>query len=252
MHTKQSLINDIKNAGIINNKTLMIHSSMKSIGEVEGGAETVLDSFIEYMKEGLLLFPTHSWSKENLKNNTYDYKKEPSCVGILPNLFLKRDGAYRSMHPTHSVTAMGEGAIEYIKKDDYVYTPCKRYGCFGSLYDVDAQILFLGAPLTTNTFIHSIEEWLEIPNRLSEKPRVIIILEKDGSKREIDFYEHSHLLGDVSKNYDKIESALLYNGYAHTAKIGDAFCYVVKARPMADMVISFLKKDPDLFSNKRE
>lgn len=62
VHTKASLIKDIKEAGIIKNKTLLIHSSMKSIGEVEGGADTVLDAFITYMKEGLLLFPTHSLS----------------------------------------------------------------------------------------------------------------------------------------------------------------------------------------------
>ena len=56
MHTKNSLIADIKKAGINSTGTLLIHSSMKAIGEVEGGADTVLDAFILYMKDGLLLF----------------------------------------------------------------------------------------------------------------------------------------------------------------------------------------------------
>ena len=34
--------------------------SMKSIGEVEGRADTVLDALIEYFKDGLLLLPTHN------------------------------------------------------------------------------------------------------------------------------------------------------------------------------------------------
>ena len=42
------------------NGTIIVHSSMKSIGEVEGGADTVLDAFSEYMKDGLLVFPTHT------------------------------------------------------------------------------------------------------------------------------------------------------------------------------------------------
>ena len=92
MHTKNTLIKDIEHAGIKPNGTLIIHSSMKSLGQVEGGAETVLDVFIEYMKEGLLLFPTHSWSEKNLKDGIYNPKTEPSNVGILPNLFMKRDG----------------------------------------------------------------------------------------------------------------------------------------------------------------
>ncbi|HBC99675.1 MAG TPA: AAC(3) family N-acetyltransferase, partial [Lachnoclostridium sp.] len=84
MHTKNSIIKDIEQTGIRKNGTLLIHSSMKAIGVVEGGGDSVLDAFIEYMKDGLLLFPTHSWSDKNLKDGIYDPKTEPACVGILP------------------------------------------------------------------------------------------------------------------------------------------------------------------------
>jgi len=47
VHTKESLIKDIEKSGVKKNNTLLIHSSMKAIGEVEGGADTVLDSFIK-------------------------------------------------------------------------------------------------------------------------------------------------------------------------------------------------------------
>ena len=145
MHTKESLIKDIEQTGIRKTGTLLIHSSMKTVGEVEGGGDTVLDVFIEYMKEGLLLFPTHSWSSENLKDGIYDPKTEPSCVGILPNLFMKRADTIRSMHPTYSVTVMGSKVKAYVQRDRYVMrngdvqTPYPRKGCFAGLYDEEKQ-----------------------------------------------------------------------------------------------------------------
>lgn len=60
MYNKQDLLKHLKELGINGNGTLLVHSSMKSIGQVEGGADTVLDALSEYMKNGLLVFPTHT------------------------------------------------------------------------------------------------------------------------------------------------------------------------------------------------
>ncbi len=51
MHTKNSLIKDIEQTGIRKNGTLLIHSSMKAVGAVEGGGDTVLDAFIDYIMD---------------------------------------------------------------------------------------------------------------------------------------------------------------------------------------------------------
>ena len=40
--------------------TIMMHSSMKAIGDVEGGADTVLDALSEYLAEGLLVLDRKS------------------------------------------------------------------------------------------------------------------------------------------------------------------------------------------------
>ena len=50
VYTKNDLIGQIEALGIRSNDTVCIHSSMKAIGEVEGGADTVLDAFIHYLK----------------------------------------------------------------------------------------------------------------------------------------------------------------------------------------------------------
>jgi aminoglycoside 3-N-acetyltransferase len=104
---KTDLIHHLADMGIKQNDTLLIHSSMKSIGEVENGADEVLDACIEYMEGGLLVFPTHTWAQMNETYNVFNPLTEPSCIGILTNLFLKRPGVVRSWHPTHSVAVLG-------------------------------------------------------------------------------------------------------------------------------------------------
>ncbi|NMB43557.1 MAG: AAC(3) family N-acetyltransferase [Clostridiales bacterium] len=249
MHTKGSLIKDMEKAGINKKGTILVHSSMKAIGHVEGGADTVLDAFIDYMKDGLLLFPTHTWSKENMLDGIYNPKTEPACVGLLPNLFMKREGAIRSMHPTHSVTAMGNRAREYVARDNDVNTPCPEHGCFGGLYDEDAQILLLGVSFIRNTYIHVIEEKFDIPNRIAAKPRRLKLVQEDGSFKKVDHYYHYSTLGSVSLNYDKLRSPLMDMGIVKEVKIGDATSYLMKVRPMADWVSKLLEEDPDLFSD---
>ena len=60
-YTKADLKHDLAAMGLTGNETILIHSSMKSIGPVEGGADTVLDAWMEFFAEGLLLLPTHTW-----------------------------------------------------------------------------------------------------------------------------------------------------------------------------------------------
>lgn len=90
-YTKADLKHDLAAMGLTGNETILIHSSMKSIGTVEGGADTVLDALMEFFAEGLLLLPTHTWRFINEENRMFDVCRSPCCVGILPELFRQRD-----------------------------------------------------------------------------------------------------------------------------------------------------------------
>lgn len=247
MYSKCELIKGFEGIGILPEDTLLVHSSMKSIGEVENGADTVLDAFIEYMKPGLLIFPTHTWDRINNDNPLFDPLKEPSCVGILTNLFMKRPGVIRSWHPTHSVAAIGKGAKEYVSGEEDSHSPCPRKGCYGKLYDRKAKILFLGCSLKKNTYLHGVEEWNNIPNRLSEGEHVLKILTPGGCIIDCPQHRHQAPVNDISVNYDKMESLFLHKNIARRGRIGNANSVLCDAAGMADMVSTFLKLNPDLF-----
>ena len=89
MYTKEQLKKQVENMGLTGEETILIHSSMKSIGEVEGGADTVLDAWIEYFGHGLLLLPTHTWKNINADYQYIILKKHHHVLDCLLICFLK-------------------------------------------------------------------------------------------------------------------------------------------------------------------
>ena len=77
MYTKSDLMTGLAALNIDPRGTLLVHSSMKAIGPVEGGADTVLDALSAYMKDGLLVLPTHTWRSVAGEHNVFDVLHEP-------------------------------------------------------------------------------------------------------------------------------------------------------------------------------
>jgi aminoglycoside 3-N-acetyltransferase len=245
MYTKQDLLDHLKDLGIDGNGTLLVHSSMKSIGQVEGGAETVLDSLSEYMKNGLLVFPTHTWSYINADNPRFHVNESPSCVGLLTELFWKLPGVVRSWHPTHSVAAMGKRAREFVGGNEKFDTPCARESSWGKLLDQKATILLIGVGLTRCTYIHGVEEWVDIPGRLTDHHEQLYTVLPD--KTEILVPQRRHI-GHTSEKYERVEEIFLTNQVMYKGHFGDANVRVCDTEKMTDLLYHILKEDPEMFS----
>ncbi len=241
--TKASLLQDLKNLNIDPSGTLLVHSSMKSIGQVEGGPDAVLDAISEYMRDGLLVLPTHTWAymKENVD---FHVAETPSCVGVLTELFRKRPGVVRSLHPTHSVAALGRDAAEFVSGDERYDTPCARSSAWGKLLDLRAEILLIGVDLTKNTFIHGIEEWLNIPGRLSEQPTQLYAIKPDGTRISAPVRAHTAPVWD---HYSKVDDILTDKGAMRKGRFGQADARVCDTARMTELLSAMLRIEPDLF-----
>ena len=247
MHTQQSLLDQLHQLGIDGRSTLLVHSSMKSMGEVEGGADTVLDAFTDYMKDGLLVLPTHTWSTINASNPMFHVESSPCCVGILPELFRKRPGVVRSWHPTHSVAAVGQDAVEFTKDDHLYDTPCARGSAWGKLLDRKATILLVGVDLKRNTFIHGVEEWVDIPGRLTDEHEQLYTVLPDGTEISVPSRRHCGL--SWSEHFWKVDEVLQRKGAMRLGKLGDAVVRVCDAAMVEEMIREMLRANPDLFSD---
>lgn len=246
-YTKQDLMEGLSDLGINPKGTLLIHASMKSLGEVKGGADAVLDALCEYMKEGLLVLPTHTWAYINAENPKFDVVESKVCIGILPELFRKREGVIRSWHPTHSVAALGQSAVEFVKDNEKWDTPCARQSPWGKLLDVDAQIMLLGVDLRRNTFIHGVEEWMDIPGRLTDEPEMLTVVTPEGA--EISVPSRRHYGDHWSEYFGKIDDYLQEKHVMTIGRLGDATVRICQAEPMTEVINELLRINPMLFSS---
>lgn len=247
MHTLESLVKQLEQLGIDSQGTLLVHSSLKSMGPVEGGADTVLDAYTAYMKDGLLVLPTHTWSYIKADNPRFYVDQSPSCIGILPELFRNRPGVVRSWHPTHSVAALGQDAVEFTKDDHLFDTPCARGSAWGKLLDRKATILLVGVDLRRNTFIHGVEEWADIPGRLTDAHEMLYTMLPDGTEIPVPSRRHWGL--SWSEHFWKVDEVLERGGAMRKGQLGDAVVRVCDAAAVAEVITEMLADNPELFSD---
>ncbi len=244
MYTKQDLKAQLQAMGLAHGDAVMLHSSMKAIGEVEGGADTVVDVFMEYFSDGLFMTPAHTWAQMSETHSCFDPETEPACVGIIPNLFLKRSGVVRSLHPTHSIAAAGPLAAEYVRGEENCTTPCTPGGCWDRLRHIHAKILLAGVTHIRNTFIHSIEEVLDVPERFTPEPVSFQIKMPGGSLKQVWMYRHYNPhTAHISESFDKLSEAFYATGAAGKVSFGDAECILCDAEQLFDITSRVLSHE---------
>ena len=242
MYSKKDLITSLKALNIDPNGTLMVHLSGRAIGEVEGRGETVLDVLMEYMASGLLVLASHTWSNVGLNNPVMDVLYTPSCVGKLTEIFRKRPGVYRSLHPTHSLSAYGRKAEDFISGEERIGTPCGKGGVYYKLWEQNAQILLIGVNFTRNTYIHGVEEWDGAEGSISTEKTDFYVINPEGKRIYTPQNRHSAPLG--SEPFSKLEPQALQQGVLTLGSFGDATARIMRAAPLREMVAELLKADP--------
>ncbi len=250
IYSKQMVKEDLKKAGIASTDILMVHSAFSKVKNIEGGAETLLAAFKEVLTDGIFILPSHTWASVNYDNAIMDKSESNSCVGYLTNVAIKDSDFIRSNHPTHSVVAFGKKACDYINNDNEAKTPVSPNGSFGKL-KYGGKILFLGAPLSKNTFVHSVEEEMNVPDRFTD--HIYTFYTKDDDKT-YEFHmprhystKHPH----ISENYEKLLPIMLRKGIAKEVKIMDVKAILVDAKECRDLVKTILEQDIHAFDDSR-
>lgn len=155
MIEKTHLLSDLARLGIKRGQRLIVHSSLKSVGPLQGGADTLLEALMETVgPEGALAMPVFTYG---LVGSEYDTPFHPvrsvSRTGALTELFRKRPEVRRSLQPTHSVAVWGRGAETYIQ--GHLQTSALGQNSpFHKLAQKEAQVLLIGVGFTSLSLLH--------------------------------------------------------------------------------------------------
>ena len=245
----QIIKEDLKALGLKRGDAVLIHSSFKSMGAVEGGIETFVNALLSVIGDrGTLISPTLTFSFVTMEERVFDYLNTPSCVGAISEFIRHMDGAKRSIHPTHSCAAIGFKRDWYVNGHEHDRTPIGKNSPIYKLHEDGGKVLMLGCGINCNTSMHGVEEYLPTSYVLPENPApyTIILPEKT---YDIDFYRH-HIKQHgyqtcFGRLYDIIDRKYMPKGIVHGAE-----SYLIDSPEMWRVGIEVLEKDEFYFVEK--
>lgn len=246
MITREGLYRQFEEMGLPRDVLVAVHASLRAVGEVEGRGEALLDALISWVTRdsspggGLLCLPTHTWARLGGDDPvTLDMNSDYTCVGTLPTLALRRPDVVRSVHPTHSMAVFGdpEKARAYTAAEVMTETSTSPTGCWGRLRTSGGFVLLVGVGHNRNTYLHSVEELLGVPNRLSKNFVRLGIRLKSGDviERPIRCH-HTEGIPEVSSKYPKYEPAFRAHGCIRDGFVGDAPAQLCDCKKMAEVM----------------
>lgn len=240
MLTRHDVFTLLESFGIRRDDAVTIHSSLREVGPIEGGADGLIDALKEYLCDGLLLIPTHTWAVVNAANPHFDVRSTVPNIGTLSRVAAFRQDGVRSLHPTHSMAAFGKNAREYIQGEEKSSTPAPVGGALSRLYELGGKVLLVGVGHERNTYLHAVDERINRPNRLAQTGFPVEITDWDGHVlRNEDFHPHrtEGINVGLSEYYRNYKHALDVTGAVQYGWLGNALTYCCDCRKMTDTVM---------------
>ncbi len=244
----EAISSDLIDLGIEKGDSVVLHSSFKSLGNVNGGIDTFIKAILSVLGDsGTLIVPTLSYSYVSVQNPVFDYLKTPSCVGAVSEFVRLMDGSVRSIHPTHSVAAFGRLADYYTEGHEKDRTPCGENSPFRKNIESGGKILMLGCNIAHNTTFHALEEMVGVGYALTSPPLTHTLILPDRTY-SADYRRHSIVQNGYGQRYDRIKDVDdngMRKGFVHGAE-----CHLFSADVMAKRAISIMKENEKFFVEK--
>jgi aminoglycoside N3'-acetyltransferase len=156
MLTLTDLADSLRALGVRAGDTVLVHSSYKALGPVQGGPRTVIDALLQVVGGGgTVLLPTfnfNAWSQ----GHYFDLLETPSEMGIIGEMARTLPGFRRTPHPIYSFAVAGARQDEFLACDDP-----EAFGdrsVFARMVEHDAFMLSIGLDFnSTFSLFHYVE-----------------------------------------------------------------------------------------------
>ena len=253
---KQDLLAAFRELGMQPGMTVMVHTSLSSMGYVCGGAPTVIEALLETVRsEGTIMMPTQSWKNldpevgvhpevseddwQTIRDNwpAYDKRTTPTqTMGTGAELFRQWPGSLRSDHPARSVTANGKYAA-YLTEHHDLSNIFGDGSPIGRLYELDGYVLLIGVGYDKNTSLHLADARANYPSKhLSTEHSAVM----ENGLRVWKAYDTLYVDGE---DFIQIGEVFESNHSVSKIELGNAILRLMRQRELVDFAVQWIEKN---------
>ncbi len=223
----QQLDEGLASLGLTGAQHVIVHSSLRSFGALDGGVETLLSRLEQHT--ATLVAPAFSYQTllrgpdSPIHAQFHRDTRVSHDIGRLAQTMVERSDARRSFHPALSFVAIGEQAETVLDAQ----TLANPYAPIGALYDLDGFALLAGVDHSSDTSIHYGEY-------LAGMPLLTRHLPLDGRVTSCSF-------PNCSADFERLAP------YVHprTTQVGRSRLRLFRVRELVDATVDLLRQDAE-------
>jgi aminoglycoside 3-N-acetyltransferase len=148
-------------------RDVIVHGSISNIGKLDKPVTALVDQWLSKidLTRQTILVPALPYNTKTMLEHlnecaSFDVRTARNAMGVISTTIMDKPGTLRSVHPTHSVVALGADAKAYVDTHHQGPTPFGQYSPYWRITEKRGQILMIGVGLNSVTCFHVYEDML--------------------------------------------------------------------------------------------
>lgn len=253
---KRDILDALASVGVRKGQTVMVHTSLSSLGFVCGGAQLVIEALLESVgADGTIMMPTQSWKNldpttgvhwdepeqwwQTIRDNWPAYNKDitpTNTMGAVAEMFRKWPGSLRSNHPARSVAANGKYA-QYLTTGHDLSNIFGEGSPIGKLYELDGYVLLIGVGYDKNTSLHLADVRAEYPGKHDSTEYSAVM---ENGERVWKAYSTLYVDGE---DFEEIGAAFEKTHSVQKVSLGNGTITFMKQRELVDFAVEWIEQN---------
>ena len=254
MHSRDELADDFRRLGIETGDTVMVHASVRAVGEIAGGPDQIHLALKDALTADgtLMMYASCPRYYDEVGRGSLTAEEEREILEKLPAFdpltarSARDNGALVEFLRTYPGSQVNRHVARFVvwgKHADYLLSHQPWNYAFGlhspldRFLQLDGKILLLGCDHDAVTFLHYVEHVARIPGKRIARFQVPV--EEDGRRLWRDMEEFDTSDAGAHRNWPgrffaRIVDAHLTAAGNQGGRVGDAITYLLRARALLD------------------